>query len=426
MKIEEATWLGRQFGRLVVVRCSEKPNGASNKGGKWLCRCDCGKEVERTGYRLSPIKATANVGCGCKLIPPILTEAQLDEAVKLYNGGMSIWKISDVFGIYGQSVWKYLKRRGVKFRNSSERNRDYPVNELAFDSINEQSAYWAGFMMADGCVQNSGKSYAISLSLAVVDYRHVELFRDFIAPQAKVFERKKNIGASCTFRVRSRLLGEALIRLGVTPRKSFTAKVCDELALNRDFWRGEIDGDGSIHLIAEGYWALNLVGSHDGMMQFAAFCSHILPGFDPTVKATANIFRVSMAGRKAAIILKALYDGCSVALERKRLLALEAIKAGSNIPNDRTLVYHGQLSGTLTEPSIVPRGYKGSGRRGGKTSLQKVTVGCETDTIRHFAEKHGQKAGVVYARMYKLGWTLEEALGLVPRKSGRGMYHAEH
>lgn len=58
--------------------------------------------------------------------------------------------------------------------------------------------------------------------------------------------------------------------------------------------------------------------------------------------------------------------------------------------------------------------------RGGATSLQRVTVDGETNTIKHFAKKYGVE-GKVYARL-KLGWTLKEALGLKPRRGGRGAY----
>jgi hypothetical protein len=53
--------------------------------------------------------------------------------------------------------------------------------------------------------------------------------------------------------------------------------------------------------------------------------------------------------------------------------------------------------------------------RGGSVSLERVTVRGETNTIKHFAKKYGQELPNVYARRDRLGWTLEQALGLDPR-----------
>lgn len=47
-----------------------------------------------------------------------------DEAVRLYQSGMSIKGISDRYGITRQAMWKILKRRDVLFRS----NLKYGVN----------------------------------------------------------------------------------------------------------------------------------------------------------------------------------------------------------------------------------------------------------------------------------------------------------
>lgn len=41
-----------------------------------------------------------------------------DQAVEMYNGGMSIEAIADYYGVTRQSMWKCLQRRGVSFRDN--------------------------------------------------------------------------------------------------------------------------------------------------------------------------------------------------------------------------------------------------------------------------------------------------------------------
>lgn len=399
MKITIAGWIGSKRGRLTVVECVAAPHGDLNGGGLWKCKCVCGREVVKTGYRLSPIKpdsdAGCSVGCGASKRPSPLTDVQMKEAVEMYQSGESLHVIAKHFDVYVQSIWKPMKRAGVVMRSLSQAGRRFPVNENVFSEISERSAYWAGFLMADGNVQKGSKdSYLITLGLSVVDRAHVEKFRDLISPQAVVSTRHMESGDSCTFRFRSKKAGEDLIRLGVTERKTFTAKACDALAFNRHFWRGVVDGDGSIGQ-QDGYWHVSLVGSEVLVGQFAAFCGTVIPEFEPSVNPTGNIFRLSVAGRKAATLLDALHHGSSVALDRKRLLAAQAIAAGNAIETDRALI---------NTPQRRPRNLQG------RYSLRPVTVGAETGTIGELAARHGHSVAAVYTRTHRLDWPLDRAL----------------
>lgn len=61
MRLQDLT--GQRFGRLTVIKRIESkrsPNG--NQRTMWLCRCDCGKEVEKSSISL---KSTEIPSCGC-------------------------------------------------------------------------------------------------------------------------------------------------------------------------------------------------------------------------------------------------------------------------------------------------------------------------------------------------------------------------
>ena len=52
---------GRRFGRLLVVGKTDQK--AANGNYKWLCRCDCGKEVIVIGQSLTTRNNTRSCGC---------------------------------------------------------------------------------------------------------------------------------------------------------------------------------------------------------------------------------------------------------------------------------------------------------------------------------------------------------------------------
>ena len=56
--------------------------------------------------------------------------------------------------------------------------RKYNLNENFFDELNEKSAYWLGFLYADGYVSSYENS--IGISLKSEDINHLEKFKNFL------------------------------------------------------------------------------------------------------------------------------------------------------------------------------------------------------------------------------------------------------
>ena len=55
--------------------------------------------------------------------------------------------------------------------------RKYKVNESYFDILNDNSAYWLGFLYADGYVRmKDGRSGELKLKLKDTDKNHIEKF----------------------------------------------------------------------------------------------------------------------------------------------------------------------------------------------------------------------------------------------------------
>jgi hypothetical protein len=65
-KGEYTDYSGRRFGKLLVLKPVALSLGSKNKMGVYLCKCDCGIEVEKTGALLLSSRPTASCGCSAK------------------------------------------------------------------------------------------------------------------------------------------------------------------------------------------------------------------------------------------------------------------------------------------------------------------------------------------------------------------------
>ena len=57
-------------------------------------------------------------------VMPRKLSSKYDEAIKLYNSGMSIQEVADYFAITRQGMWDILKRRGVQFRSQKKYGKE--------------------------------------------------------------------------------------------------------------------------------------------------------------------------------------------------------------------------------------------------------------------------------------------------------------
>jgi hypothetical protein len=149
----------------------------------------------------------------------------------------------------------------------------YRLDETFFDVIDtEAKAYWLGFVTADGCVQAGAvgtagwQRHSLYVKLKAPDAGHLEKLKAALAAENPVHfvppRGKATAGAEIT--LSSVHLAESLIRLGVTPRKSLTVTPWDGPDhLMRHYWRGMVDGDGTIvrHPQERDQWHLRLLGT---------------------------------------------------------------------------------------------------------------------------------------------------------------------
>src|SRR6266542_6548428 len=148
-----------------------------------------------------------------------LTEDAISEIARRYLAGETSTVLGVQYGIHAGTVYDLLRTRGVPMRSRSAAKRRYALRENAFRSIeDEPTAYWLGFLCADGCVTQRRGSGEVHLVLQGRDIPHLERYRAFLGTDAPI--RKETHYATYRVSAYSKILADDLIALGCTPNKS--------------------------------------------------------------------------------------------------------------------------------------------------------------------------------------------------------------
>lgn len=229
----------------------------------------------------------------------------------MYCAGAVVRAICAELGISQKTIYNVLDRNAMQGRRHAIH---HPHTDI-FDTINtEEKAYWLGFLAADGHLAQ----YQIQLELASKDAKQVRDFAEFMGVPENV--RTYSRGSTAVW-VGSKHLVEQVCAFDyhrLTP------------ALAKHFWRGVVDGDGSVRWQRAvtsrrgGDWVVVLVGSQTMVAGFLQFLD--ANGLRQNrSKLQRSIWRVDYFGREARRIIRLLYQDAIVALERKLTSAVAAM-----------------------------------------------------------------------------------------------------
>lgn len=258
-----------------------------------------------------------------------LTEEDRQLLWKLYfTDGVSSEKIAEQLGVTGPAIRANIRRMGGAIRGAEDSHREHPLNEHAFAALTPEACYWMGVLMTDGCVHddaNPQSSPRVSLMWHMDDIEHIRSLDTFMGGDgSRVHTKKRKNGRTyCCWNARSKILAEALIAQGVTPRKTKTACPSPALQASPDFWRGCWDGDGEVDE-GNNCPSLNLVGSFPIIQAFCAYFTGICPEYPLKPRSSGNTdctAYVNLYGHGAMVLLRTLYEGAVVAMPRKAAVA---------------------------------------------------------------------------------------------------------
>ena len=131
------------------------------------------------------------------------------------------------------------------------------LNVKFFDNWSRSMAWILGWLYADGSLIDSNGTFV----LALIDKKIIETFKKLLNADNKIIEVKIKSGYFYRFSLLNNHLFNALIKLGLTPRKSKTMTF-PEMSSDylRDFIRGYFEGDGCFVYI-KNYYNSKYVGS---------------------------------------------------------------------------------------------------------------------------------------------------------------------
>lgn len=193
------------------------------------------------------------------------------------------------------------------------------------------TAYWAGFVMADGHVTDEGR---LSITLHPQDRPHLQMFLDALEADeiCSISEKPCNGTLFPRVSLSSRAMSSGLSSWGLCTRKTYDVRPSQKWDIHpQSFLRGLWDGDGSIYRTnRDGRWSAQIVGNS----VLTSWVSDTLESLDiPTTSYTryrrggfaVNSLRVDRAGVLASFIEHIGYlDNDLPALARKRDRAREA------------------------------------------------------------------------------------------------------
>ena len=262
-----------------------------------------------------------------------LTLQQRDEVSQRFFDGENTDKLAAEFGVNAENIRALAKYRGL---HRGRVPRDFPIrkklDQSVFSILTPESAYWVGILMSDGYIIHNRK-----VGLGMTDKEHIEKFRDFLKSTHKIgikYQKKWSKKPHYSISVTSKRIVDDLGVYGVVPKKSLTAKVIG-LENNRDFWRGVIDGDGSVYSTSRSATGrkinsgISIAGSKYLVEQFREFVQKHQPHCKANItKAThGQHYLFSVLGRTARYMIKLLYEDATVYLDRKYAKAMLIIKS---------------------------------------------------------------------------------------------------
>lgn len=170
-----------------------------------------------------------------------IPENEIQQAIELFNNGISITKIAKLLGRDRGSLSNRMKKAGANIVQHCNRKS---VNNKFFNEWNEKSAYWLGFIFADGHLSENG-----SLEICIKDKEHIEKFKADIKSEHKISERIINGSSYYRITIQDKDIAKKLKELGVSHNKTYGWKVPDipnEYMMH--FIRGLFDGDGNLNV----------------------------------------------------------------------------------------------------------------------------------------------------------------------------------
>ncbi len=325
-KIEKLEKLkGLKFGDLFIKSFDKIENHITYMN----CICKCGTHCS---LRLTSLKSGHTTSCGCNKSPYIegirektkFGKLTIIEKLGLDKNSQTLLQCLCDCGKELQVTWQRLHSEPTISCGCGFKCFD-SFDHYSLDILNNKTEYILGLMLSDGCITKND-----DFRIYLKDYDLIEKLHLFFKSKLPIKTRKDVIQYGLTFR--SKQLCNILRNYGIVEKKSKIAKVHEDLQNSIDFWRGMIDGDGSISFnLKKKSFRITLCGTIEVCQSFVDFVKR--NGVDtkhkPSIrKDIENFAEVKFGNKMAYQICKLLYGNLQpddLVLDRKLILANKII-----------------------------------------------------------------------------------------------------
>lgn len=195
----------------------------------------------------------------------------------------------------------------------------HPFNRSYFKCVTDESAYWAGFIAADGCICDGGRSVNIVLSdrdrchldhlCACIGYSspvRVKDVHNITSVDGKIV-RTDDIVQSCVLLLHSKEVVSDLFRIyNITSRKSLTLVPPNVNCFRHQlsYAIGLLDGDGTIgsysYKNGNRFHVIRWMGTRSMIEWIRDVVDLVVPGHSNVCrKYNSNVFTFSLVGKRA-------------------------------------------------------------------------------------------------------------------------------
>ena len=257
----------------------------------------------------------------------VFTNEQVKDILQSYSNGKSIYYISNKYKVTHKVIDRVLREKEVIKRDG---RKVHFFNETIFNNIDSpEKAYWLGFILADGYV-NEERGF-LRIKLQEADKHHLYKFIKFIGGDKGMIKSEiHNITGNKQYyaEVNSRKFIDSLISHNIRQAKSSKEKVANvPFDYRRDYIRGLFDGDGHIE-----EKKIDLVGSQEVLKYVQNYLKETCDININKILEHCNTKRIYIIFNRNKVLKHLYYDGC-ISLDRKSktvelLLQVAMLKSG--------------------------------------------------------------------------------------------------
>jgi len=238
-----------------------------------------------------------------------------------YDELQSMQKIALKYNVSGATIHSKIHSLNIKYN----KRKFHKVDEGFFSTETENSFYIAGFIAADGCINDLRSSLEVRLFLSEKDILHLEKMKNLLNFTGNINRNANGKYHTYGIVITSNKICDELSRFNIVPRKSliytFPYWLIQHPLVNH-FMRGYFDGDGSLFTNKNGGITFDIIGSSAFIATYKKILEiNCLTSFKPKIinlnhKGT-TAFRIS---KKTDVknICDFIYHNATIYLNRKK------------------------------------------------------------------------------------------------------------